>query len=168
MKVEIPPMSKPAVNSFLRECTENIAAILNRDDIVISLIISEKQSTPDYIMQIVCEKFGVTENQIKTKDRHRFVVSARMTYCYLIRRFAAMSYAKIGDMIGGRDHTTVLHSIRTITDLLYIKDYMVCENVIPLIDHLTQIQNEKVQNKAITGFSASVRASDMLSDAIAC
>ncbi len=55
--------------------------------------------------------FGIDEQVIKGSARSREVVNARQAAMYLVRRMTALSTPDIGREFGGRDHTTVLHSL---------------------------------------------------------
>jgi chromosomal replication initiator protein len=61
--------------------------------------------------------YGVTMNDLYSKTRKREVVMARQLSMYLIRKYTAYSLVQIGDYFGGRDHSTVIHSIDIIEGL---------------------------------------------------
>ena len=67
----------------------------------------------EYILNAVAEEWGVTVAQIKSKSRKREYVEPRQIYCKLAKKFTGMPFAAIGQTLEGRDHTTVLHSIKT-------------------------------------------------------
>ena len=58
--------------------------------------------------------FGVSMNQIISPDRSRHLVTARQIGMYLCREMTTLSLPKIGEIFGGRDHTTVIHAYRKI------------------------------------------------------
>ena len=70
------------------------------------------------IIGIVSNEFGVTEKEMKSVHRYRRFVEARMTAMFLIRKHTSYSLFEIGKIFGGRDHTTVLYSMRTVYDLI--------------------------------------------------
>lgn len=58
------------------------------------------------------------------KTRERRIVEARQIAMYFLRGFTNLSLKEIGAMFGGRDHTTAIHSIQTVKDLMYTdKEY---------------------------------------------
>ncbi|HJN92841.1 MAG TPA: helix-turn-helix domain-containing protein, partial [Dehalococcoidia bacterium] len=61
---------------------------------------------------------GVPVDAIASKRREKQVAYARHLTMYLLRDLAHQSYAQIGRLLGGRDHTTVLHGFRRIEGLL--------------------------------------------------
>ena len=73
------------------------------------------------IIKIVSDYFNVqkffTPDNIKRRNRKREIVVARQTSMYLIKKNTSMSLVSIGGIFG-KDHTTVIHSIKTINDLL--------------------------------------------------
>lgn len=74
---------------------------------------AKKVGIPD-ILQVVMDRFNIRLADLQGKRRHRSVASARQICMYLSRRLTPLSLGEIGGYFGGRDHTTVLHAIRTI------------------------------------------------------
>jgi chromosomal replication initiator protein len=66
------------------------------------------------IEELVCEEFVVTTSQLHSARRTRSIVLPRQVCMYLGRRFTDCSLGEIGQYFGGRDHSTVLHSIEKI------------------------------------------------------
>lgn len=63
-----------------------------------------------------CRLFGVTRSQINSNRRHKSLVFARQFVMYWTSRLTEHSYPVIGRLMGGRDHTTVLHGKNTYVD----------------------------------------------------
>ncbi|MEM1010680.1 MAG: chromosomal replication initiator protein DnaA [Planctomycetota bacterium] len=80
--------------------------------------VRSKRLTIDAIMEAVCEYFGVKVGDLQGKRRPRSIVLPRQLSMYLARKNTNFSLEEIGGHFGGRDHTTVLHAVRTITNLL--------------------------------------------------
>ncbi len=74
--------------------------------------------TIDMILSTVAEATGVSITEITGDKRSRSVVEGRHLAMYLARELTDASLPKIGDRIGGRDHTTVLHAVEKVTKLL--------------------------------------------------
>src|SRR3989344_9169955 len=66
------------------------------------------------IVSVFAKYFGVDKRLIESKTRKSDVVAKRDIIVYALRKYAEMSFPAIGKLIGGRDHTTVLHSFRKI------------------------------------------------------
>ena len=76
----------------------------------------------DLAAHAVCTVIGITEKQLKSKIRLALYVRSRM-YLYLIaRRHTTLTLTDIGSRTGGRDHTTVIHGIQTITDRIRLEE----------------------------------------------
>lgn len=74
------------------------------------------------IKHYVCNSFGVSWQDVTSKCRKAQLVEARQVYCYLMREWTVTPLANIGQALGGRDHTTIVHSVNKIKELLSIKD----------------------------------------------
>ena len=75
-----------------------------------------KSVTVDEIINAVCTHYGLEIKAIHTKSRKRDVVVARQVAMYLAKQYTDFSMAKIGTLIGGRDHATVLHACKTVRE----------------------------------------------------
>lgn len=74
----------------------------------------KKQITADLIMQTVCDYYGLTTEDITGPTRKREITVPRQIAMFLTREMTGMSLPQIGGFFGGRDHTTVLHSCKTV------------------------------------------------------
>lgn len=75
-----------------------------------------KLITIDFIQRCVVEEFGISLQDLKTKRRNKQVVYPRQIAMYLSRELTELSLPEIGELFGGKDHTTVLHSYKKIKD----------------------------------------------------
>ena len=87
---------------------------------VVDIIVgsTEKQLTIDDITDCVCRHYNLSVTDIATKCRKRDVVTARQVAMFLARKYTTRSLSDIGSLIGNRDHSTVIHAIRAVKDLL--------------------------------------------------
>ncbi|MBQ8096671.1 MAG: chromosomal replication initiator protein DnaA [Prevotella sp.] len=76
--------------------------------------------TIDDITEKVCQHFGVPQQQVFSKSRKRELVQARQICMYLAQKYTKMPASRIGQLIGGRDHSTVLHSCSTVESRLKV------------------------------------------------
>lgn len=74
-----------------------------------------KQVTPQLIINVVAEHFGITSEDITSKRRNSEFVLPRQICMYLCRKLTAESLQNIGKALGKKDHTTVIHGIEKIT-----------------------------------------------------
>lgn len=80
-----------------------------------------RQITVEYIQKTVADYYKIKVADLFSKKRTRVIARPRQVAMWLAKDLTAHSYPMIGDAFGGRDHTTVLHAVRTI-DSLRIKD----------------------------------------------
>ncbi|OGG62555.1 hypothetical protein A3I46_03395 [Candidatus Kaiserbacteria bacterium RIFCSPLOWO2_02_FULL_54_13] len=66
------------------------------------------------VMATLARYLGFGKDQIKEHTRRHEIVQARQIIMYLLREYAGMSFPAIGRLIGGRDHTTVIHGYKKI------------------------------------------------------
>jgi chromosomal replication initiator protein len=79
---------------------------------------SEKEVTIDTIIEAVTEHFKVRIPDLKGKSRLREIVLPRQIAMYLAKELTNLSLKSIGYHFGGRDHSTVIHAIQTVNDLM--------------------------------------------------
>jgi len=70
----------------------------------------------DHIQGVVCKYFGISEEEIKGKTRTKNIALARQIAMYLCKEYTELSLKAIGFHFGGRDHSTVIHAIQTISE----------------------------------------------------
>jgi len=70
------------------------------------------------VKQIVALYFGIPLFNLSLKNKSRKIVEPRQVAHYFARKYTEESFALIGKEIGGVDHATVIHSIKTIDDLI--------------------------------------------------
>ena len=81
------------------------------------LSVHERSVTIEVIQRTVAEYFRIRSvSDLSAKTRHRSIARPRQIAMTLARELTSHSLPEIGDAFGGRDHTTVLHACRTITE----------------------------------------------------
>jgi chromosomal replication initiator protein len=81
------------------------------------LNLSENKVTIDLIQSIVCKFFKISKNEMLSSRRSRYLVRPRQTAIYLTKILTSKSLPEIGREFSNRDHTTVIHSVKTIEKL---------------------------------------------------
>ena len=76
--------------------------------------------TVEDILNKVCTHYNVSVASVNSKSRKRDFVVARQVAMYLAQKFTKMPASRIGKLVGGRDHSTVLHSCDTVAQRLKI------------------------------------------------
>ena len=77
--------------------------------------IEKKNVSTEVVLRLVREYFSVSEEALKEPGRQLHLVRARHVLMYLLYLDTDMSYPDIGELLGGRDHTTVLHGVQKLT-----------------------------------------------------
>lgn len=77
-----------------------------------------KEITVEYIQKLVAEHFKVPVEKLQGETRKRSFVIARQLSMYLAKKMTDKSLKAIGDTFGGRDHSTVIYSCKTVQDLM--------------------------------------------------
>ena len=100
--------------------------------------------TIDDILDKVCSHFNVTQQNVFSRSRKREYVLVRQVSMYLAQKYTKMPAARIGQLIGNRDHSTVIHSCSTIEKRLKIdKEFL---NEISNIETSFRIKNSETKS----------------------
>jgi chromosomal replication initiator protein len=81
------------------------------------LNLSENNVTIDQIQSLVCKFFKISKNEMLSARRSRYLVRPRQTAIYLTKILTSKSLPEIGREFSNRDHTTIIHSVKTIEKL---------------------------------------------------
>ena len=82
------------------------------------LNLSENKVTVDLIQSTVCKFFKISKNEMLSSRRSRYLVRPRQTAIYLTKMLTSKSLPEIGREFSNRDHTTIIHSVKTIEKLI--------------------------------------------------
>ncbi|MEO0734799.1 MAG: chromosomal replication initiator protein DnaA, partial [Bacteroidota bacterium] len=140
-EVEIPSDVAEFICHHIQHNIRQLEGVLNnlvlhkgvkgRDEIDMSLakevlkrFVSEinKEVTPEVIQRTVAEYYNLDVEKLASATRRRQVVLARQVSMYLVKEYTEQSLKAIGRLFGGRDHSTVLYSIKTVKDLMETND----------------------------------------------
>jgi chromosomal replication initiator protein len=83
---------------------------------------TENEIPPQLIMEETATYFTLTTGDLVSKSRSRPLTTARHIAMYIMRECTGLSLVKIGEIFGGRDHTTVLHGIKKVEDEMRARD----------------------------------------------
>jgi chromosomal replication initiator protein len=103
------------------------------------LNIGENKVTIDLIQSIVCKFFKISKNEMLSSRRSRYLVRPRQTAIYLTKILTSKSLPEIGREFSNRDHTTIIHSVKTIEKLK--------ENDSEMSNNINNLKNQILYNK---------------------
>jgi len=72
----------------------------------------------DYIQKFVCDYYKISLDLMKSKTRKREVVVARQVAMHFAKEYTDLSLKSIGYHFGKRDHSTVIHALSTVSDMM--------------------------------------------------
>ncbi len=108
------PASLPGANLFGREITVESA----RETLSDLLRAANRSVSIEDIQKRVASHFSIRTADMFSARRARQISRPRQIAMYLAKNLTASSYPEIGRQFGGRDHTTIMHAVRTIEDLM--------------------------------------------------
>ena len=89
--------------------------------------IDDKPLTVDEIIETVCNHFNVSPSAVGGKSRKRDFVVARQVSMYLAQKYTKMPASRIGNLVGNRDHSTVIHSCTQVENRLKVDKEFLAE-----------------------------------------
>jgi len=103
------------------------------------LNLGENKVTIDLIQSTVCKFFKISKNEMLSSRRSRYLVRPRQTAIYLTKILTSKSLPEIGREFSNRDHTTIIHSVKTIEKLK--------ENNLEMTNNINNLKNQILYNK---------------------
>ena len=150
------PISEEVVDYIARNVADNVrdlegiivslmarSTIFNREITIdlaervlsTSVHVEKKQVTIELIQEKVCGFYDMDPKLLQAKTRKREIVQARQISMYLSKKYTDYSLSRIGDILGKKDHATVLHACKTISEQLEI-DKALRANVLEIEESL--------------------------------
>lgn len=90
---------------------------------------------PAHVVDVVAASFGITPEKLLGRDRSRVAALPRQVVMYLLRKEANVSLPQIGEVLGGRDHTTVMYACEKVADMIE-RDDRLRRQVLQIRDNL--------------------------------
>lgn len=78
---------------------------------------NRKAITYEFALAKVCEKYQVTPQQIKGKDRHAYIMDARHAYRFILKYIFDLDLMQVARQLGKFEHSNVIHSLQTTKNL---------------------------------------------------
>lgn len=96
---------------------------------------------------IICTVCGVIWEQILSKSRQKQIVTARHLYSSYARSHLKLTFTEIGKHLGGKDHATVLNSLKVVRNLMFVRDEKMVQLVKAINEELKTSMNETKINQ---------------------
>lgn len=140
-------LNDPEIKSKIALWQDELRQLLDNPEIIIKayrpidFVAPDRKFPAEEIIDLVCEETGIGYSLVKAKSRKREVVITRQLVAFYCKGCCGLSLKSIGELIGNRDHTTVIHSVNTIQNLLDIGNLAVCLPVARINKRLEEMNN---------------------------
>ncbi len=98
-------IKEPLTLSLAREILEDMVPV-------------KRQLTPEALIRAVAQYYHISVEDLRSKSRRRTIAHPRQVAMYLLREETGLSFPQIGELLGGRDHTTVMHGYERVAQEL--------------------------------------------------
>lgn len=85
---------------------------------LVDLLPDDSEPEPEQIMETVARAFNITNVELLSRNRSKKIVLPRQVAMFLMREVGNASLPQIGETLGGRDHTTVMHACEKVADMI--------------------------------------------------
>lgn len=85
---------------------------------------------PDELIRNVCYFYKIKPTQLRGPKRDAFLVKPRHVAMYLLKKELGLSFVEIGNLLGGRDHTTIMHGVEKVDNML--KESLISEDILKI------------------------------------
>jgi hypothetical protein len=115
--------------------------------------------TKENLLSVISFVSGLSENAIRSQNRARGYVLCRHAYYFLAREKMGLKLVEIGEVFGA-DHTTVIHGLRKIKDMISIGDEITCQ----FIDQVNLCIAEKylIPTRLIISIPSEINSDDVI------
>ena len=110
-----------AISSLIANATfmnKRITIALAKEVLKVYVSMYQKEITIEHIIEVVCAEMNIDRERMSSSERTREVAIARQLAMFLAKKHTKQPLTNIGAAIGGRNHATVLHSCKTISNLM--------------------------------------------------
>jgi chromosomal replication initiator protein len=129
--------------AYSKLLNKEITLDITREQLKSTYAMTKDQSfSVDTIIRVVAEYFNISPYDIKGKKRTKSVVLPRQIAMYICRDITEFSTTEIGYEFGGRDHTTVMHSVQRVEGLIR-SDIAVNNSIQTLIRQVQSFKRDK-------------------------
>lgn len=123
--------------SYSQHGKRTIDMNLTRQVMSSSIVMDKPEITMEYIQQLVSERYNIDPKLLYGSTRRAEVALPRQIVMYMTKKYTSHSYSAIAERLGRRNHTTVMHGVKTITDRMSV-DPVFAESITSLEQAITQ------------------------------
>ena len=110
-------------------------------------MILDTQGNREILIAVICEVFSVSEKQLRSRSRDRSIVAARQVFFKVAREKLGLSLLGCSKLLsypdgGYKDHTTVMHAVRVLNDMLAVGDTFAVTTTMRVLDKLHQVADK--------------------------
>jgi chromosomal replication initiator protein len=84
---------------------------------------SSNMTIEDMILDEVSSEFCISVEHIRSKTRRRDIIDPRQIAMYFLREYTELSLKAIGDVLGGKHYTTVIHALNCVSNNMFLDSY---------------------------------------------
>jgi chromosomal replication initiator protein len=111
-------ITHPKVRQVIADCEQEVRKLTGNPGFAISFVDCVLSLEFEQIAEEVIKVTRVSMEDVMSDSRKIDIVTTRQLIAFYARRFTKATYSEIGEKLGGRDHTTIISSIRRVTSLL--------------------------------------------------
>lgn len=131
----------PVVKTVIDKAREDITKLIGVHVVITveELPLDKSFEQLEMIANLVCEEFKVRWKDVTGKKRHSHngLVDARHSFMYISHKVMGFFSTAVGEYIGGKDHTTVLHACKKIEGFIEVGD-PICEKINRILEKINQ------------------------------
>lgn len=148
-------MDHPKVKKIIRHCERRVKKLTGNSAILIMFLKPAKILPFDDIIKLVCDTTGEPYDKILKRGRKTEVVVTRQLICFYAKQYCGLSHKRIANGLGYDDHTTSIHSIQNIKDLIESGDSYVTSLVSKINQQLTLLNDRPSTTRTPDGDSGA-------------
>lgn len=111
-------LDHPKVKKIILQCEQRVKKLTGNSSVLIMFVRPTKVYPFEDIIKLVCDATGEPYEKIIKRGRKHEVVITRQLICFYAKHYCSMGHKVIAEGLGYDNHTTSVHSIQTIKDLL--------------------------------------------------
>lgn len=137
-------ITHPEVRKVIERCEKEVRQLTGNPTVAISFVDCVTLLEFDQIANEVVRITKVSLEAVKSRSRKTELVTSRQLISFFVRRLTKISYAELGEKLGGRDHTTIISNVNRVTALLDSGDKRMSELVKKVNRRLKEVMEDNL------------------------